>query len=111
LSIDEKNSCKRWERRVKDEYTDVDTSLLYLPMRYHFKNAGVCGDAGILDIVYEYFPTTLKKEVQWRSLTGSKFSEYDIWKLVYCLLGAANSLHTNNKKLDKVSLDNVFMNE
>lgn len=70
----------------------------------------MCGDAGLVSVEYEYLPTTMFREIVNRMSRRVFFGEGEIWRLLYVYGKAAGELYRVGRKLGKIGLECVFMN-
>jgi hypothetical protein len=110
LVVKSREEYKRWEYELTEYFADVDSSYLYLPIRYHYRNTESCGSGGLLDIYYEYFPMNLRKEVEIRRESNNRFTEFEICRLLYVLCLVGKNLYSREKSLGNVSMEYILIN-
>lgn len=114
-SIDEKE-YDRWKTALV-KYQTIPENLL-LPKSHAFTRAGLCGNTGtlsvyleIMQIFFQNYPYLLIEEIYNRRGLKSRFSETEIWFLLFSLIEARKQAAAVGERLGDIRPKNIFLNE
>lgn len=100
-----------WKESLDSLASSPHTAFLLLPLQHKFDEGGVCSTSGELTLTYPHFPRILSSEIALRKKEAKRFTEGELWYLLYALAMAKSALLEICENVGDIQPRNIFLNE